>query len=58
MINSDPPTGSEPGVAALQQAGRSAVGGALMLAGLASLIVVGMWFLFYLLVFVPRAIVP
>jgi hypothetical protein len=58
MINSDPPTGSEPGAAALQAAGRSAVSGALVLAGLASLIVVGMWFLFYLLIFVPRAIAP
>jgi len=58
MINSDPPNGSEPGIAAVEAAGRSAVGGALVLAGLASLVVVGIWFLFYLLVFVPRAIVP
>jgi hypothetical protein len=58
MINSDPPTGSEPGEAAVQEAGRSGVPGALVLAGVASLIVIGLWFAFYLFVFVPRAIVP
>jgi hypothetical protein len=58
MINSDPPAGSEPSDATVQTAARGAVPGALVLAGLASLIVIGIWFAFYLLVFVPRAIVP
>lgn len=31
------------------------VGGALALAGTATAVVIGLWFLFYLLVFVPRA---
>ena len=56
MINSDPPTGSEPGEAAVQEAGRSGVPGA---AGRSPAspppIVIALWFAFYLLVFVPRA---
>ena len=37
---------------------RSGAKGAVVLAGLATAIVVAMWFAFYLLVFVPRAIAP
>ncbi|HUN44292.1 MAG TPA: hypothetical protein VMU81_28710 [Acetobacteraceae bacterium] len=58
MINSDLPTGSEPSDAAVQAAGRSALSGALVLAGISSVIVIGLWFAFYLFIFVPRAIVP
>jgi hypothetical protein len=36
----------------------SGSGGAIALAGIATVIVVAIWFLFYLLVFVPRASVP
>jgi len=37
---------------------RSGARGAVVLAGLATAIVVAIWFAFYLLVFVPRAIPP
>jgi hypothetical protein len=37
---------------------RSGATGAVVLAGLATAIVVAIWFAFYLLVFVPRAIAP
>lgn len=33
-------------------------GGAVALAGVATIIVVALWFAFYLLVFVPRAVSP
>jgi hypothetical protein len=62
MINSDPPTG-DGDTSAQQDADvnavlRSGATGAVVLAGLATAIVVAMWFAFYLLVFVPRAIAP
>ena len=62
MINSDPATGHG-GVSAQQDEDvnailRSGARGAVVLAGLATAIVVAMWFAFYLLVFVPRAIAP
>ena len=62
MINSDPATGH--GDAGAQQDEdvnailRSGARGAVVLAGLATAIVVAIWFAFYLLVFVPRAIAP
>ena len=62
MINSDPTSGeSDPDK--LQDADvnailRSGARGAVVLAGLATAIVVAIWFAFYLLVFVPRAIPP
>jgi hypothetical protein len=37
---------------------RSGAKGGVVLAGLATAIVVAIWFAFYLLVFVPRAIAP
>ena len=37
---------------------RSGARGAVVLAGLATAIVVAIWFAFYLLVFVPRALPP
>jgi hypothetical protein len=62
MINSDP-TSEESDAGALQDADvnailRSGARGAIVLAGLATAIVVAIWFAFYLLVFVPRAIPP
>ena len=62
MINSDPNSG-ESDTGTLQDADvnailRSGARGALVLAGLATAIVVAIWFAFYLLVFVPRAIPP
>jgi hypothetical protein len=62
MINSDPATGDD--VASARQDAdvnailRSGAKGAVVLAGLATAIVVAIWFAFYLLVFVPRAIAP
>ena len=60
MINSEPTTAE--GDAGTQQDAevnailRSGAKGAVVLAGLATAIVVAIWFAFYLLVFVPRAI--
>ena len=62
MINSEPTTDyddsatqQEADVNAISQSGAR---GALLLAGLATAVVVAIWFAFYLLVFVPRAIAP
>ena len=62
MLNSDPPAGDRD-TSAQQDADvnailRSGSTGAVVLAGLATAIVVAIWFAFYLLVFVPRAIAP
>ena len=62
MINSDPISG-EGDAGTLQDADVNAIlrlgaRGAVVLAGLATGIVVAIWFAFYLLVFVPRAIPP
>ena len=62
MLNSDPATGDSD-TSAQQDADvsailRSGATGAVVLAGLATAIVVAIWFAFYLLVFVPRAITP
>ena len=62
MINSDPAIGD--GDTGTQQDAevnailRSGARGAVVLAGLATAIVVAIWFAFYLFVFVPRAIPP
>ena len=62
MINSDPTSGEndadtrqDEDVNAIL---RSGARGAVVLAGLATAIVVAIWFAFYVLVFVPRAITP
>jgi hypothetical protein len=62
MLNSDPPAGDRD-TSARQDADvnailRSGATGAVVLAGLATAIVVAIWFAFYLLVFVPRAFAP
>jgi hypothetical protein len=62
MINSDIASGDDDAIdrqdAAVNEILRSGVKGAAVLAGLATLIVVAIWFAFYLLVFVPRAVAP
>ena len=62
MINSDRTSGeSDAGMqedADVNAILRSGARGALLLAGVATAIVVAIWFAFYLLVFVPRAIAP
>ena len=53
MLNSEPTeTGTED---ALERHTRGRSAGAVAVAGLATFIVVAIWFAFYLLVFVPRA---
>ena len=60
MINSDPPPNAS--LASEQEAVdaivRAGPGGAIWLAGLATAVVVALWFAFYLLVFLPRATPP
>jgi hypothetical protein len=62
MINSDPTTGYADDSALQEEAVntilRSGARGAVVLAGLATAVVVGIWLAFYLLVFVPRAMAP
>jgi hypothetical protein len=60
MLNSDPiiPGAGPPDEKTLEEALRSGAIGAVVLAGLATAIVVAMWFAFYLLVFLPRALTP
>jgi hypothetical protein len=62
MLNSDPATGDSE-TSAQQDAEvyatlQSGARGAVALAGLATAIVVVIWFAFYALVFLPRAIAP
>ena len=62
MINSSLDTGDDAASvqqeAAVNAISQSGARGALVLAGIATAIVVAIWFAFYLLVFVPRAIPP
>jgi hypothetical protein len=59
MLNTEPaPDGSEPQDPAVNVILRSGARGAVVLAGIATAIVVACWFAFYLLVFVPRAGAP
>lgn len=60
MINSEavPVPGAGPQQEQVEQIVQSGAGGALTLAGIATAVVVGLWFLFYFLVFVPRAPAP
>jgi hypothetical protein len=62
MLNADPaPTDagpSQPDDKAVDTIVRSGAKGGLALAGLATAIVIAIWFAFYFLVFVPRAGAP
>jgi hypothetical protein len=60
MLNSEPTAsdGDTQQQADVEAILRSGAKGAVALAGLATAIVVAIWFVFYLLVFVPRAIAP
>ncbi len=57
MINSDPQA-AEASDDAVNRIVRSGASGAIVVAGIATAIVVALWFAFYLLVFVPRAMPP
>jgi hypothetical protein len=54
MINSDPPDVSATGDEAVERIVAAGPGGALVLAGIATAVVVALWFAFYLFVFLPR----
>jgi hypothetical protein len=60
MINSPPPPAAAPSSEseAVDAVVRSGPGGAIAVAGIATAIVVALWFAFYLLVFLPRGAVP
>ena len=64
MINSDTPAIGSGGLqgdavdAAVDGIVRSGARGAAVLAGIATTVVIGLWFAFYLLVFVPRGAGP
>jgi hypothetical protein len=60
MINSEP-AGETPAVSqdeAVDVILRSGAHGAVLLAGLATAVVVGLWIAFYLFVFAPRGVAP
>jgi hypothetical protein len=54
MINSPPPTAPEAAEDRVDAIVRAGPGGAIAVAGIATAIVVVLWFAFYLLVFLPR----
>jgi hypothetical protein len=54
MINSDPPAPPAPDDNAVDRIAAQGPSGALVLAGIATAIVVAIWLAFYLLVFLPR----
>jgi hypothetical protein len=58
MINSNPDEADLQQDAAVSASLRSGAKGAVALAGIATAIVVAIWFVFYLLVFAPRAVTP
>ena len=60
MLNSPlpPPTGPEPRDADIEAIVASGPRGAIAVAGIATFLVVAIWFAFYLFVFTPRAITP
>ncbi len=60
MINSEVSRAPGPGSQddAVDDIVRAGAGGAIVLAGIATAIVIALWFAFYLLVFVPRAALP
>ena len=60
MLNSPlpPPSGPEPRDADIEAIVAGGPRGAIAVAGIATFLVVAMWFAFYLLVFTPRAITP
>lgn len=56
MINSDgAPNPPDPDGEALERVLQSGPGGAFLLAGIATAIVLGLWLAFYLFVFIPHA---
>jgi hypothetical protein len=59
MLNANPETERpESDAAAVERIAQTGAHGALALVTIATLVVVGTWFAFYLLVFLPRAVTP
>jgi hypothetical protein len=60
MLNSPlpPPAGPEPRDVDIEAIVASGPRGAIVVAGIATFVVVAIWFAFYLFVFTPRAITP
>jgi len=58
MLNTDPQPAQADDDAALHAIIRSGSMGAIVLAGLATAVVVALWLAFYFLVFIPRAMAP
>jgi hypothetical protein len=56
MINSSSPQPSASEDAAVDAIVRSGPGGAVAVAGIATAIVIALWFAFYLFVFLPRSV--
>ena len=56
MINSSSPQSSKPEGEAVDAIVRSGPSGAIAVAGIATAIVVALWFAFYLFVFLPRSV--
>jgi hypothetical protein len=54
MINSEPQSPPSPDDNAVERIVAEGPGGALTIAGIATVIVVGIWLAFYLFVFLPR----
>jgi hypothetical protein len=57
MINSSPPQTAAPGSEdeSIDAIVRSGPGGAIAVAGIATAVVIALWFAFYLFVFLPRS---
>jgi hypothetical protein len=55
MINSAPETTPVPQAEAIETIVAAGPGGAIAVAGIATAIVVALWFAFYLMVFLPRS---
>ena len=58
MINTEPGATGRDDEAAVDAVVRAGPRGAVVLAGLATAVVTGLWFAFYLLVFLPRSGTP
>ena len=58
MINSPPPAANEPETQAIEAIVRAGPGGALWVAGVATVVVLALWAAFYLMVFLPRGALP
>jgi hypothetical protein len=56
MINSSSPSASVSEDEAVETIVRSGPGGAIAVAGVATAIVIALWFAFYLFVFLPRSV--